>query len=138
MFPVPTHSVGHAALNPPSREVPATPVMKGESMSRRKPRSKKWIARSRLVRAHTDHCVVCFSQPESPNLHVHHLVYKPGGRGSDLEKPEDMVVLCLRCHDELHLRKLMGRAKFVQFRDEFRKELVARELDALIPEWIGR
>ncbi len=46
MFSVPTNSVEHTALNTPSRKVPATPVMKGDPMSKRKrkcPNAPAWV-----------------------------------------------------------------------------------------------
>ena len=90
---------------------------------KRHSKKSKWEKRSLLVRNQTDHCVVCFRLGGGlkvggvgNGLHVHHLAYRKGGRGSDLEKPEDMVVLCVDCHNELHRSGLTGRDGFLRFR----------------------
>lgn len=104
-------------------------------MARRRTKRNKWTARSKVLRRLTDHCVVCFSEER---LHAHHLRYRQGGRGSDLERPEDIVILCYRCHMELHKRKMLGGAKFLTFRDEFRREATGHDLDTAIADWVGR
>ena len=84
--------------------------------------SRKWTLRSKTLRDLVDHCVICMSRER---LVVHHLVYKSGGRGSDLEKPEDMVVLCAVCHDDLHYEKALGRYQYMKFRARRRRDLDA-------------
>lgn len=81
---------------------------------------KKWMARSRQMRKLIDRCVICWSDRD---LHVHHLRYRKGGRGSKLEEPEDLLVLCRECHDELHERNMTGPKKFLMYREARREEL---------------
>jgi len=91
---------------------------------------KRQYARSHQLRALTDHCVICFA--DEP-LVVHHLKYRPGGRGSPLEQPEDLVVLCPQCHDALHRAKMEATAKFKEFRDQRRLYLFDQKT---VPDWI--
>lgn len=74
-----------------------------------------WAGRSRELRSLIDHCVVCFSEE---SLVVHHLRYR-GPRGT-AELPEDLVVICAECHNEIHRHKLDGPANFRKFRDQVR------------------
>lgn len=99
-------------------------------MAKQRTNRQKWIARSKVLRANIDHCVVCFSDAK---LHVHHLRYRKGGRGSDLEKPEDVVVLCQECHNALHRHKLVGPRNFLDFKEQRRTELAER---VLYPAWL--
>jgi 5-methylcytosine-specific restriction endonuclease McrA len=85
---------------------------------KRKSVRTQWVERSRAVRSLVDHCVVCFAGGDDVRLVVHHLRYR-GARGTN-ERPEDLVVICSDCHDEIHRRKLDGPAKFRAFRDQMR------------------
>jgi len=90
-------------------------------MSRRRmpKRSQLWAERSRQCRALTDHCVCCLRGGDDVRLVAHHLRYPTGGRGNG-EHPEDVVVICADCHDEIHRRKLGGPKGFLRFRDTVR------------------
>lgn len=58
--------------------------------------SPRWQAiRKRLYREYDYKCDRCGS---SKNIQVHHLTYENLGE----EKDEDLVVLCQKCHSELH------------------------------------
>lgn len=76
---------------------------------------KRWPHLSRTLRSITDHCVVCLS---GDRLVVHHLRYR-GRRGAH-ERPEDLVVLCVECHDALHEHGYTDLAGFNAFRDQMR------------------
>ena len=109
------------------------------NMGKRKKKryNSDWASRSRKLRALTDHCVVCYTSatrlehlPGSQGLVVHHLVYR-GPRGSDVERPEDMVVMCAECHNELHrsgrYKRGFGKANFVAFREDRRQSLILKK-----------
>lgn len=91
---------------------------------------KRQFRRSHALRRQTDHCVVCFG--DEP-LHVHHLRYRKGGRGSPLEQPEDLVVLCVACHRSLHANNLDGPKGFLEFKDRRRMQLFNEKT---VPAWI--
>ena len=42
------------------------------------------------------------------NLVVHHITYETLGN----EKPEDVLVLCNDCHENIHIKKKSGKARF--------------------------
>jgi len=58
--------------------------------------SKEWqIMRQWLLREHGSRCAFC---PRDYELQVHHLNYERLGR----ERKEDVMVLCVRCHNDIH------------------------------------
>lgn len=137
---------------------PAKPQRYQQKQKRRKAKGGDWAERSRLLRQIVGHCVVCYSKDR---LVAHHMVYarpqerrcpscshtwkdkKRQTRGSDLELPEDIVVICADCHDSLHRLGFSGRQGFYKFRAwrESRADFVAvQELadmeSDLEPSWV--
>ena len=61
-------------------------------------RSPQWAAKRQMMFAKYDCCALCGSQEQ---LHVHHLHYKTLGH----ESPEDLAIVCLMCHQDLHSKE---------------------------------
>ena len=84
--------------------------------------SPEWQKRRKiLLIEHGSKCALC---PRTCELHVHHLNYERLGH----ERAEDVMVLCARCHNDLHyaLRKFPATEKMVRLclpvtRDEYEK-----------------
>ena len=58
--------------------------------------SKEWqVKRQFLLIEHGGKCALC---PRDYEVQVHHLNYKHLG----CERKEDVIVLCVRCHNDLH------------------------------------
>jgi 5-methylcytosine-specific restriction endonuclease McrA len=72
-------------------------------------------------------CIACSS---TVDLHVHHLRYMVGGVSVRYrERPEDLTVLCQKCHTALHKLAKIGTKKF----ERLNLELVAGRLDPRHP-----
>jgi 5-methylcytosine-specific restriction endonuclease McrA len=93
--------------------------------------SKAWFAiRECLLDEHNNKCSFCGRKYE---LHVHHLNYDCLGK----ETPEDVLVLCVRCHDDLHtaLRKYPATEKAIkQYQEVTLEEFADRWMEFSVIE----
>lgn len=63
--------------------------------------SPHWKALAKLSREQAGYrCERCGKKPSDGVLHVHHLSYENLG----YEPPEDLMVLCEKCHKDIHGR----------------------------------
>ena len=90
-------------------------------MTDKKRYSKKdpWVRTSREMRELVDHCVVCLAAGDEVQLVVHHVRYRQGRQGLR-ERPQDVVVICSDCHDDIHKLGFDGPVKFTDYRDQVR------------------
>lgn len=64
--------------------------------------SPKWKKfRSSILKSYDNICQKCKNKFNAKILHVHHLHYNTLGD----EKPEDVLLVCKPCHEEIHGRK---------------------------------
>jgi hypothetical protein len=62
--------------------------------------SKKWFSfRQKLIKERGKVCQRCYAK--NIPLHAHHLTYDRLG----CELPEDILIVCIPCHEEIHGRK---------------------------------
>jgi len=61
-------------------------------------KSERWLAFRRRILIRSDgFCENCFKKTKP--LHIHHLTYERWG----CELEEDVLALCVTCHNEIHL-----------------------------------
>jgi 5-methylcytosine-specific restriction endonuclease McrA len=78
-------------------------------------KSKDWAKNTVfLIKRSNNQCEICGSQN---NLQRHHISYKNFG----YEKPEDLLFVCEKCHNELHLSKR-----------KFRKEQIMANFEKIL------
>ena len=58
-------------------------------------------------------CQHCRGKSKDKHLHCHHIIFKTNG-GSD--EPENLIVLCKTCHDDLHDKKITLKLKGIKKR----------------------
>ena len=58
-------------------------------------------------------CQYCRGKSKDKRLHCHHIIFKTNG-GSD--EPENLIVLCRTCHDNLHDKKITLKLKGIKKR----------------------
>ena len=84
--------------------------------------SSEWKAKRLSVLNERGICDKC---GKKKNLHVHHLTYD----NIFHERPEDLIVLCKKCHFNIHNGE--DKPKKVP-RDERKRRAVAREMNRLV------
>lgn len=68
--------------------------------------SDKWKEfRLNILEKYNNTCQKCGSKFDARDLHVHHLHYRSFGN----EKDEDVLLVCVKCHEEIHGRVFTDR-----------------------------
>lgn len=81
--------------------------------------SPEWFEK-RKCRLELDNwtCFVCELRPDDCCLNAHHLTYEHIGN----EPLDDLITLCIKCHEAIHKRPSYDRKSLQAMKDEFEEQ----------------